>query len=54
MFVTSEVEVVILDPPAAPVTSRGRPDSLSTTMAGLMEDIGLLPVTITTFLNNLL
>jgi hypothetical protein len=41
--ITNEVEVVIFDPPAAPVTIRTFPEALSTTMAGLMEDKGRFP-----------
>ena len=41
---TNEVAVVIFDPPDAPVTSLTLPDSLSTRIAGLIEEIGLFPV----------
>ena len=41
--ITRAVDEVILDPPAAPVISRTFPESLSTIIAGLIEDIGRFP-----------
>ena len=41
---TNAVAVVIFEPPDAPATSLTLPDLLSTSMAGLIEEIGLFPV----------
>ena len=42
-YVTRAVDEVIFDPPAAPVISRTFPESLSTIIAGLIEDRGRFP-----------